>query len=380
MQVKVRRPQERRRPPVATPRPRRHGDDRVTVDDVARLAGVSTATVSRVVNHSSRVSPEAREAVTRAIDQLGYVPNRAARSLMTRRTESVGVVILESAARLFGDPFFGQLMLGVSAGLSDRERQLVLMTAPTASEEGRVERYLAAGHVDGAILVGPHGNDPLPRRLVRGRLPVVVNGRPLDGSVVSFVDAQNRTGARAAVDHLVAIGRRSIATIYGTLDLASGLDRLDGYHDALKAAGRSPDPALEAAGGFSPPMAEEAMRALLGRRPDLDAVFVASDSMAAAALRVLRELGCRVPEDIAVIGFDDSPVALECRPTLSTIRQPIQAMGREMVRLLLHQIDQPGEAAQQVIFGTELIVRDSSDPLAEPGRATDAADADRVGV
>jgi DNA-binding LacI/PurR family transcriptional regulator len=345
---------------------RRHRDTPVTADEVAKLAGVSTATVSRVLNKHPRVGPEAQAAVVNAIEQLGYVPNRAARSLMTRRTDSVGVVILETADRLFGDPFFGQLMLGISAMLSDLERQLVVMTATTANEETRVERYLRAGHVDGAILVGPHGKDPLPRRLVRSQLPIVVNGRRLNGSTVSYVDAANRAGAASAVGYLAASGRRVIATIHGTLDLASGLDRLDGYHDALTAAGWPVDPALEAGGDFSPPIAADAMRALLDRRPDLDAVFVASDSMAAAALRVLQEAGRRVPEDVAVVGFDDTPVSVETRPTLSTVRQPIQAMGREMVRLVLQQIEQPSEAAQQVVFGTELVLRQSTD--AAPSR------------
>ena len=192
---------------------RRH----VTLKDVAARAGVSTATVSRVVNDNPRVGPEVKARVTIAIEDLGYVPNPSARSLMTQRTGSIGVVILESADRLFGDPFFGQLMLGISAALSDRDRRQVLMLAPTREEESRIERYLAAGHVDGVLLVGPHGADPLLRRLVRDRVPLVVSGRPHDRLSVSYVDAQNRTGAETAVRHLIASGRRVIATIHGTL-------------------------------------------------------------------------------------------------------------------------------------------------------------------
>ncbi len=153
---------------------------RVTVKDVAALASVSTATVSRVVNGNSRVGPEVKARVIIAIDELGYVPNPSARSLMTQRTGSIGVVVLESADRLFGDPFFGQLMLGISAALAERDRRLVLMLAPTRDEESGVERYLVSGHVDGIVLVGPHGADPLLKRLIRGRLPMVVSGRPME--------------------------------------------------------------------------------------------------------------------------------------------------------------------------------------------------------
>jgi DNA-binding LacI/PurR family transcriptional regulator len=348
----------------------------VTVKDVARRAGVSTATVSRVVNDNPRVGPEVRAAVTIAIEELGYVPNASARSLMTQRTGSIGVVILESADRLFGDPFFGQLMLGISASLSERDRRLVLMLAPTRTEEARIERYLVAGHVDGVVLVGPHGADPLLKRLLRSGIPMVVSGRPMDQRPVSYVDSQNRTGAEAAVSHLIASGRQVIATIHGTLDLASAVDRLDGYRDALRAAGRPVDPSLEVAGEYRPAIATEALHTLLGRHPDLDAVFVASDSMAIAVMQAIRDSGRRVPEDVAVIGFDDLPTANESRPTLSSVRQPIEAMGREMVRLVLQQVSEPGLSPQQVLFATELVLRGStgdamsSTEASHPERAT----------
>lgn len=332
----------------------------VTIEHVARLAGVSRATASRVVNHNPHVGEDARVAVLRAVEELGYVPNRAARSLMTRRADSIGVVILESAVRLFGDPFFGHLLVGISEGLADRDTQLVLLMAHTEREEARVERYLHAGHVDGAILVGPHGHDPLPTRLARAGVPVVLSGRPLHGAPVSYVDADNRNGAKIAVDHLVALGRRRIATIHGTLDLSSARDRLDGYRAALAAAGIAADRSLEAPGNFSAADATTAMRRLLERHPDLDAVFAASDSMAAAAVSVINDSGRRVPADVAVVGFDDSELAVTTRPTLTTVRQPIEAMGREMARLVARRIDNGADSPSQVVFPTELVVRESS--------------------
>ncbi len=340
----------------------------ITVEDVARRAGVSRATVSRVVNASPRVSPETRRAVEKAIEELRYVPNPAARALMTRRSDSVAVVILESANRLFEDPYFNQLLLGISGGLADQEVQLVLLIAQSGREEERLERYIAAGHVDGAMIIGPRGNDEMPRRLVDRGVPIVVNGRPsghdLPGSphTLSYVDVENREGARAAVAHLAAGGRRRIATIHGPLDLPSGRDRLSGYRDGLAAAGLEADPGLERPGEYIPAVAAEAMRTLLAQRPDIDAVFAASDSMAAAVLGVLLDAGRRVPDDVAIVGFDDSPVATSVRPALTTVRQPIVAMGREMARLLMRQIADPEGAPSRVIFPTELVVRDSSAP------------------
>jgi DNA-binding LacI/PurR family transcriptional regulator len=341
-------------------RARRENGGHVTIEDVARMAGVSRATASRVVNHNPHVGQPAQAAVLRAVEELGYVPNRAARSLMTRRTESIGVVILEESVRLFGDPFFGHLLVGISDGLSEGGLQLVLLMAHSEPEEARVERYLDAGHVDGAILVGPHGTDPLPTRLARAGVPVVLSGRPLHAAPVSYVDVDNRAGARMAVDHLVGRGRRRIATIHGTLDLSSAQDRLDGYRDGLAAAGIPADRSLEAPGNFNTTDAAAAMRRLLERHPDLDAVFAASDSMAAAAIGAIRDSGRLVPSDVAVVGFDDTQVALTTRPTLTTVRQPIEAMGREMARLLMRRIDRGADAPSQVVFQTELVVRESS--------------------
>jgi DNA-binding LacI/PurR family transcriptional regulator len=191
-------------------------------------------------------------------------------------------------------------------------------------------------------------------------VPVVLSGRPLHGAPVSYVDADNRNGARIAVDHLVALGRRRIATVHGTLDLSSARDRLDGYRAALAAAGVTADRSLEAPGNFSAADAATAMRRLLERHPDLDAVFAASDSMAAAAVSVIADSGRRVPADIAVVGFDDTELAVATRPMLTTVRQPIEAMGREMARLVARRIDNGADSPSQVVFPTELVVRESS--------------------
>jgi DNA-binding LacI/PurR family transcriptional regulator len=324
------------------------------------MAGVSRATVSRVVNESPRVSPDIRVTVQAAIDQLGYTPNRAARSLVTRRSDSVAVVITQSPGQVFTDPFFPRLLRGVSPTLAARDRQLILMMPESAADERRVGDYLTAGHVDGALLVSLHEGDQLPARLTAAGVPIVLVGRPPRGSRVSYVDVDNRQGAQSAVAHLIGSGRRVIATITGVLDTAPGIDRRQGYRDALAEAGMDHDATLEAPGHFTQEGAAAAMAALLERHPDIDAVFAASDQMAASALSVLNARGRRVPADVALVGFDDVAIATSTTPHLTSVRQPIEEMGHEMARLLLEAVDASDPVPRRVILATELIRRQSS--------------------
>lgn len=332
----------------------------VTLADVANLAGVSPSTVSRVVSNSIPVSPELRETVERAITQLGYVPNRAARSLATHRSDSIGVVISAPISQLGSDPFVAQLLFGIAEELSETDIQLLLIMAATRREEERLQRYAQQGHVDGVILVGSHGGDPVHEELVRRGVPLVLSGRPPMPLDADYVDVDHRSGAWNAVSHLVAGGRRRIATIYGTLDMPSSQDKLDGYRDALSAAGLPVDPSLEEAGNYNPALAADAMRALLDRRPDIDAVFVASDTMAAGVVGMLGQLGRRIPEDVAVVGYDGTPLAMSTRPMLTTVRQPIEEMGRALAHLLFERIEHPDAPPNHIIFNTELIIRESS--------------------
>ena len=337
-----------------------------TLVEVARVAGVSRATVSRVVNGSPKVSPDVRRTVERAIDRLGYVPNRAARSLVTRRSDSIAVVITEPASRLFNDPFFPRLIRGVSAALAARDLQLVLLMPDDEVDERRTVRYLTAGHVDGVILVSLHGDDPLPSQLAARNIPVVVLARPPHGVDVNYVDADNRDGARRATVHLIDGGRRRIATITGPTDMVAGIDRLAGYRDALADADLTIDPDLIASGDFTHAGGAAAMDRLLAARPDLDAVFCASDLMAVGALGSLQAAGRRVPEDVAIVGYDDSPIATATRPALTSVRQPIEEMGREMVHLLTETLDQTDRIPRRVVLATELIARASSARRAMP--------------
>ncbi len=345
---------------TARKRNSRLGNGTVTLTDVAKLAGVSASTVSRVVSSRTPVSPEVREVVERAIVRLGYVPNRAARNLVTSRSDSFGVVITESVSKWGSDPFIAPLLFGISEGLAETDIQLILIMASSRRDEERVQRYAQQGHVDGVIVVGSHAGDPILEQLVNSGVPMVFSGRPAVMVDVDYVDADHRSGARMAVNHLITGGRRKIATIYGTLDMPSSRDKLDGYRDALAAAGFALDPTLEAAGNYDPSMAVEALRALLDAHPDVDGVFVASDTMAAAVVGAIVEAGLRIPEDIAIVGYDGTLVALATRPMLTTIRQPIEAMGRAMAQMLVRRVEYPQEPPSHIIFTTELIVRELS--------------------
>ncbi|ANH94405.1 LacI family transcriptional regulator [Streptomyces sp. SAT1] len=319
---------------------------RPTLEAVAARAGVSRATVSRVVNGGDGVREPLAARVRRAVDELGYVPNQAARSLVTKRHDAVAVVIAEPETRVFADPFFARQLRGISKELTAHDIQLVLLLTEGREDHARVGRYLAGGHVDGALVFSLHLDDPLPALIQRAGVPTVFGGRPgwSDGMrEAAYVDSDNRGGARTAVRHLAGLGRRRIAHICGPLDQTSAADRLEGYRDVMDGG----DPRLIAESDFTPAGGERALGELLDRVPDLDAVFAANDLTASGALRVLRARGLRVPEDVAVVGFDDMlPLAEQTDPPLTTVRQDIEGMGRLMARLLLRGRDTapPGPA------------------------------------
>jgi DNA-binding LacI/PurR family transcriptional regulator len=327
---------------------------------VAALAGVSRGTVSRVINDSPQVSPRAREAVRAAIAQLGFVPNRAARTLVTQRTDSVALVVSESEERFFTEPYFAAVVRGISAGLAGSGLQLLLAVAQSPAEREQLENYLTGQHVDGVLLVSLHGIDTLPARLESRGVPTVLGGRPLGAQPAACVDADNRGGARLAVAHLARGGRRRIAALTGPQDMTVGLERYSGYLDGLAEARLAADPELVEAGDFRLDSGVRATEALLRRRPDLDAVFAASDAMAIGAMRALREHGRRVPEDVAVVGFDDSVAATQARPALTTVRQPVEEMAKALTLTLLDRIGDPDAPITSRIFPPKLVVRASS--------------------
>ena len=337
-------------------RPRRAQRRSPTIEDVAAIAGVSRGTVSRALNGGHYVSSASLAAVNRAILETGYVVNRNARNLVTQRAGSVAFVLSEPQEKLFEDPNFSVLLRASTQALAERDLQLVMMNAARPDERDRVLRYVRGGHVDGVLLISTHGGDPIMNELERSAVPVVACGKPLGHeSGIPYVAADDREGARQMVRYLAGRGCRRIATITGPLDTPGGLERLEGYRDVV---GRRASRRRIANGDYTRRGGEVAMNELLERDPDLDAVFVASDLMAAGALAVLRRAGRRVPEDVAVGGFDDSRVAASSDPPLTTIRQPLERVAGEMVRLLLDLID--GKDAGPVVLPTELVTRDSA--------------------
>jgi DNA-binding LacI/PurR family transcriptional regulator len=348
---------------VTVTEPLTHSAGPPTLADVAQLAGVSSATASRVLTGTARVRPQTRDKVEQAILRLGYVRNRAARSAASRQAGSVALVMGEETLKVFADPFFGRMLRSVSRALASADIQLVMITLHSPRDCHTVSRYLRSGHVDGALFVSMHG------RPMHGRpdfdfsslgLPLVLCGRPVTGgNALSYVDADNVGGACTAVSYLLDCGREAIATIAGPPDMAAGIDRLLGYRRSMAAAG-SLDPGMVAYGDFSLISGQHALLRLLDHRPGIDAVFAASDLMAAGALHALRRLGRRVPDDVAVIGFDDAPSAQQTDPRLSTIRQPVDAMGVRLVRELMAQIADPDRDPAQVILDTELVLRSSA--------------------
>lgn len=338
---------------MASPRAGR----RPTIEDVAQAAGVSRGTVSRVLNGGRWVSPDSHGAVTAAIKKTGYRINVHARSLATSRANSVAFLLTEPHDLLFEDPNFSILMRYAAEALAGHDISLVLIMASTPDEQRRALDFVTGGHVDGVLLVSAHiGGSAFVADIFASGVPAISCGAPLgfEGRM-GYVSADDLGGARQVVEHLVATGRRRIAHIAGPQDTPGGQQRLAGYRAALDGAY---DPALVVHGDYSRDSGTRAARALLAAAPDLDAIFAANDRMAAAAIEVLVDSGRQVPADVAVAGFDDSPVATRTDPTLTTMRQPFDRISREMVRLLLAQIE--GEQPGTVILPTELVLRDSA--------------------
>ncbi|WP_329042254.1 LacI family transcriptional regulator [Streptomyces sp. NBC_00178] len=346
-----------------------------TLEDVARAAGVSRATVSRVVNGVRNVDPVIQEAVRQAVSVTGYAPNRAARSLVTRRTDAVALVVSGAGtepdedgavpapegsftAQVFADPFFGRVVTGVVNYLRPRGMHPVLMFAETSHAREEVVAYLRQGRADGALVVSTHAQDPLPALIADAGLSAVLYARPARPVGMSYVDLAHRDGARLATDHLLARGCRRIAAISGPLNVLAAQERLAGFRETMERHGHASAPAVE--GQFTQESGEAAMERLLAEHPDLDGVFAGNDLMATGACHVLRDHGRRVPEDVAVIGFDDSSAAVACRPPLTTVRQPVEDMAAEMAGLLLDRLAAPDRPVTSVVFEPVLVVRDSA--------------------
>jgi DNA-binding LacI/PurR family transcriptional regulator len=328
---------------------------RPTLEVVAARAGVSKSSVSRVINGETTVAPEIRDVVMRAVHELGYVPNGAARNLVTRRTDTLAVVVSDPPQGVVSDdPLFSAVVRAVSRELETAGKRLVLMLAESDQSRTRVEQHIAGGQRVRAVQSDEQHAVHVPAALARQGLPVVSFNRT-SAPNVPYVALDNAGGAALAVRHLLERDRRRIATITGPRVLYEARDRLDGYRDTLRDTGRR---SIVALGDFTRASGAAAMRQLLEDDPDLDAVFAANDLMAIGALRTLHQAGRRVPEDVAVVGFDDIDAASYTTPALTSVRSPMADQATAAVHLLLSLID--GGPTSPVIMPNELVVRESS--------------------
>jgi LacI family transcriptional regulator len=328
-----------------------------TLERIAELSGVSRSTVSRVVNNDPNVRESTRTKVLRIMAQEHYQPNMAARGLASGKTDVIGLVIPVGLSVVFTDPFYPLLMQGIADGSRNRDRFVMLWLAEPEYERQTIEQVVGRSVVDGVIVAASAPEDPLVDSLVAAGKPFVMIGRHPTRTDVSFVDIGNREAARDVTKHLLRLGARRIATIAGPPQMIAGLERLAGYREALESAGVAPDPGLIVTGDFTARSGASAMTQLLEQRPE--AVFAANDAMAIAAIRTIRRAGLRVPEDIAVAGFDDIPGADEIDPPLTTVRQPIRRLGSTAAATLIELIADPGKRIREVILPTELVVRRS---------------------
>ncbi len=329
-----------------------------TLEMVAAHAGVSRATVSRVVNNSPSVDPRLAELVRHSIAEFGYVPNRAARALARSKTHSIALIVPEDVTRFFGDVYFAEIVAGINDRLERSDYVLALFVA-TQQPEAKTVRFLAGGGVDGAIVVSHHADDSFVGQVARA-MPVVVGGRPSDdvAQVSYVVDVDNVAAAKTGTQHLIDTGRRSIGHISGPLDMRSSQDRTTGWAQALAEAGLDRGPTVP--GEFTSLGGRNAMASLLDGDVPIDSVFVASDLMALGALIELERRGVRVPDDIALVGFDDSPIATTTSPQLTTVRQPAREMGQFMADTLVALLEDGGPRQRYVELPTELIIRGSA--------------------
>jgi LacI family transcriptional regulator len=330
-----------------------------TLEDIARLSGVSRSTVSRVVNEQPNVRDNVRERVLKVIKQTGYQPNAAARALASQRSWTLGLILPHSVSFLFSDPYYAQLTRGIAQACNQYDYTLALFLVGTKEDEEKIyPRVSRKGLLDGVIVQsGHHGDQWIIGRFVDANMPLVIVGRPFRSDNVSYVDVDNVNASYNAVSHLIRLGRKRIGTIAGPASSTVGIDRKQGYLKALIDHSHEVNESLITEGDFTETGGYYAMQQILPARPD--AVFVASDMMAIGAMRAAREAGLRIPDDIAFVGFDDLPVATFSDIHLTTVRQPVVKFGAKAVEVLIDLIENGIEPPRHILMETELVIRDS---------------------
>jgi LacI family transcriptional regulator len=334
-----------------------------TLEEIASLAGVSRSTVSRVVNNHLKVRADLRDSVLKVIAETGYYPDTVARSLASHRSFSrhrsyiISLVIQETAQVLFTDPYFALLIQGIAEACNQNNYILTLVLFHIMKDNEEHPAHMLQNQIfDAAIITTTQMDDMLTPHLLENQIPFVLVGSHADPRVNS-VDVDNQHGAYAAVEHLIRLGRRRIATISGPLNNFAAVQRKQGYLNALRAHRLPIDEALMRTGSFSEASGYECMQELISARPD--AVFVASDGMAVGAMRAMRDAGILIPGDMALVGFDDLPLAAITDPQLTTVRQPIRELGIQAVGTLMDVLEQGPKPARRAVLNTKLVIRKS---------------------
>jgi LacI family transcriptional regulator len=310
-----------------------------------------------VINGDPKVSEQTRREVLDVIQKIGFQPNLAARGLAVGRTRVIGLVIPAGLTAIFSDPYFPLLIQGAASACNTHGYSVMLWLAEPEYERKTISQVLYNGLIDGVLVSSMLMDDPLIERLSESQQPFLVIGRHPTNERINFVDVDNRHGAYQAVSYILHTGRRRVAAINGPRNMIAGIDRLQGCQDALRERGLHQQPELIVEGEFSDLSGYLAMKQLLLQRPD--AVFVASDAMAFAAMRAIQEAGLRIPDDIAIVGFDDIPAAATSKPPLTTVRQPIQKTGSVAAEMLIERIEHPETQPCRIVLPTELVIRSS---------------------
>jgi LacI family transcriptional regulator len=330
----------------------------LTLEDIAKQAGVSRSTVSRVVNDDPNVSDKVRHRVHQVILTTGYHPHPAARSLASHRSWMIGLVLPRTVSNFFTDPYFPRLTQGVAQACNHHNYTLGLFLLETREDEKRIfPRISRKGLLDGILLQTAEMDDILLDRLINSDFPIMMVGRPYNTNEISYIDVDNHAASYEAVCHLIKLGYKRIGTITGRMNSTAGIDRLQGYLKAIQDHAGQVDEALVVEGDFSEQSGYLAMKKLLPQKPD--AIFAASDTMAIGAIRAVRNAGLSIPKDIAFIGFDDLPVASLSDFRLTTVRQPIIQFGGTAVDVLIDLIENGSKPTRRIILETELVIRDS---------------------
>jgi LacI family transcriptional regulator len=331
----------------------------LTLEDIAEQTGVSRSTVSRVINNQSNVSEKVRIRVLNVIQNTNYHPNAAARTLASQRSWTIGLILPLSVSFFFTDPYYPNLTKGIAQACNQNNYTLAFFLVSNKEDEEKMyPRIARKGFLDGVLVQsGHHGDQGIIGTMIDMNIPTVVIGRPFRSDNVSYVDIDNINSSFNAVSHLVRLGHKKIGIITGPLESTVGIDRLEGYRKALTERNLSYNENLVVVGDFTEPGGYYAMQKLLLYKPD--AIFAASDAMAMGAMRAINDAKLRIPDDIALIGFDDLPMSSYSNIQLTTVRQPVVESGIRTVETLIDIIEHGSKHPQHIILDTKLIIRNS---------------------